>query len=117
MADETTPLTRLDVETILLLIVPLVVFEPTASGTSQLVVDGGDGSDWRSAGIRITVRDGELVNCASRLETNPESGIRGSAPSWLNGLVKGGAGRLEVSGDRALTLDVVEGLHRALFIP
>lgn len=117
LAEETAPLTRLDVETILLLIVPLVVFAAKASGTSQLVVEGGDGSDWRSAGIRIAVRDGVLVNCASRLETNPESGIRGSAPSWLNALVEGGTGRLEISGDRALTLEVVDGLHRALFIP
>jgi DNA-binding HxlR family transcriptional regulator len=117
MVGETAPLTRLDVETILLLIVPLVAFDPSASGTSQLVVDGGNGSDWRSAGIRIVVRDGELLSCASKLETNPESWIRGSAPGWLNGLVEGGAGRLEVSGDRALTLDVVDGLHRALFIP
>lgn len=117
MPRETAPLTRLDVETILLLIVPLVDFEPDADGVAQLAVEGGDGSDWRSAGIQLTVRDGVLTDCTSRLETGPESRLRGSAADWLNALVKGGAGRLEVSGDRALTLDVVESLHRALFAP
>jgi DNA-binding HxlR family transcriptional regulator len=117
MPRDTAPMTRLDVETILLLIVPLVDFDPEADGVSQLAVNGGGGSDWRSAGIRFTAREGQLADRTSRLETGGENWIRGSAADWLNALVKGGSGRLEVSGDRALTLDVVEGLHRALFAP
>ena len=56
MADETAPLTRMDVETILLLGVPLVALGPDANGISQLVINGGDESDWRSAGVRIIVQ-------------------------------------------------------------
>lgn len=116
MAEETAPLTRIDVETILLLATPLVGFEPGASGAAQFAVYGGDESDWRSAGVRLTVRDGLLSGCTSKLDPSLESWIRGSATDWLDALVAGGPNRLEVSGDRALTLDAVDGLHRALFI-
>lgn len=116
MAEETAPLTRIDVETILLLALPLVAFAPDAGGVSQLAVDGNDGSDWRSAGVRLSVEAGQLVGCTSKLEPNPKSWIRGSAMDWLDALVEGGSDQLEVSGDRAITLDVVNGLHRALFI-
>lgn len=116
MAEETAPLTRIDVETILLLTVPLVAFEPHASGVAQLAVDGGDKSDWRSAGVRITILDGVLTNCSSKLEPGPGSWIRGSAGDWLDAMVEGRTDQLEVCGDRALTLDFVDGIYRALFI-
>jgi DNA-binding HxlR family transcriptional regulator len=116
MAEETAPLTRIDVETILLLIVPLAAFEPHADGVAQLAVFGGGESDGRSAGIRLTVRDGLLTHCTSKLEPSSESWIRGSAGEWLDALVEGRTDQLEVRGDRALTPDFVNGLHRALFI-
>jgi DNA-binding HxlR family transcriptional regulator len=116
MAEETAPLTRLDVETILLLTAPLVALTADGNGVSQLAIHGGDESDWRSAGIRLEVRGGQLTNCTSKLEPNPESWIRGPASDWLDALVGGSSKRLEVSGDRTLTLDFVNGLHRALFI-
>jgi DNA-binding HxlR family transcriptional regulator len=116
MADETAPLTRLDIETILLLALPLVTLTPSADGVSQLAVYGGDGSDWRSAGVRLSVRAGQLVSCTSKLEPSAESWIRGSAMDWLDALIEGCSDHLEVSGDRAITVDIVDGLHRALFI-
>lgn len=116
MAEETAPLTRIDVETILLLALPLVAFDPGTEGVSQLAVYGGDESDWRSAGVCLTVQAGQLVGCTSKLEPSPASWIRGSAMGWLDALVEGGSDQLEVSGDRAITIDVVDALHRALFI-
>lgn len=115
MAEETAPLTRIDIETIMLLAMPLVAIAPNADGVSQLAVQGGDASGLRSAGVRFAVRNGLLTTCTSKLEASPESWIHGLAPDWLDALVEGGTTRLEVSGDRALTLDIVEGLHRALF--
>lgn len=115
MPEETAPLTRLDVETILLLVLPLAAFSPDANGVSQLTVSGGDESGWRSAGVRVGVRDGLVTSCTSRLKSSPENWIRGSAAEWLDALVEGNTDRLEVSGDRALTLDFVDSLHQALF--
>jgi len=116
MAEETAPLTRLDVETILLLALPLVSIPRDVAGVSQLAVYGGDGSDWRSAGVRLSIEAGQLLSCTSKLEANAESWIRGSATDWLEALIEGGAEQLEISGDRAITLDVVEGLRKTLFI-
>lgn len=116
MAEETAPLTRIDIETILLLIVPLAAFEPHADGVAQLAVFGGEEADGRSAGIGLTVCDGRLTHCTSRLEPGPESWIRGSAAEWLDALVEGRTDQLEICGDRALTLNLVDGLHRRLFI-
>jgi hypothetical protein len=115
-ADETAPFTRLDVETILLLALPLIALPSGAAGVSQLAVDGGDGSGWRSAGVRLSVDEGRIVGCTSKLEANTESWIRGSAMHWLDALVEGHSEQLEVCGDRAMTLDVVDNLHRALFL-
>lgn len=116
MAEETAPLTRIDVETILLLALPLTALSPEAEGVSQLAVHGGDGSGWRSAGVRLSARAGQIVGCTSKLDASSESWICGSATHWLDALVEGRSDQLEVYGDRALTLGVVDNLHRALFI-
>ncbi len=116
MAEKTAPMTRIDIETILLLIAPLAAFERHADGTAQFAVFAGEESGARSAGIRLTVCDGELTHCTSKLEPKPESWIHGSAAAWLDALVEGRTDQLEACGDRAITLDFVDGLHRALFI-
>jgi DNA-binding HxlR family transcriptional regulator len=116
MAQATAPLTRIDIETILLLSVPLVSPAPGLDGVSQLVVEAGECSPSRSAGVRLAVRGGRLDGCTSRLEPGAANWIRGSVADWLDALVLGRAAQLEVSGDRSLTLDLVDALHRALFI-
>lgn len=115
MTNETAPLTRIDVETILLLALPLADLAPDAVGVSQLAVHGGDGLDWRSAGVRLSVDAGQIKSYTSKLEASAENWVRGSAADWFNALVGGDSRQLEVSGDHALTLDIVHGLHRALF--
>jgi DNA-binding HxlR family transcriptional regulator len=115
MAHATAPLTKIDVETILLLGLPLVEIGPDATGVSQLAVYGGDDSNWRSAGVRLSVDSGRLARCTSKLEVKAESWVRGSAADWLDALVCGASQQLEVSGSRTVTLDVVDALHRALF--
>lgn len=115
LADVTAPLTRIDVETILLLALPLADLGSGCDGVSQLAVYGGDDSDWRSVGVRLSIESGRVANCTSKLEANAESWVRGSAADWLDALVAGNSSQLAVSGDRGVTIDVVDGLHRALF--
>ena len=115
MADVTAPLTKIDVETILLLGLPLVELDPTVTGISQLAVYGGGDSDWRSAGVRLSVDAGKIGGCTSKLEAKAESWVRGSAADWLDALVCGASDQLEVSGSRTVTLEIVDRLHRALF--
>ncbi len=115
LAAEAAPLTRLDVETILLLAVRLVELSSRASGHAQLAVSAGDDSAWRSAGVRLSIESGRIVGCTSKLDSAPDSWIRGSATEWLDALVRGDSAQLEVGGDRELTLDLVDGLHHSLF--
>lgn len=112
---ETAPLSRIDIETVMLLALPLVALPAGASGDAQLAVHGGNGSDRRSAGVRFTAEGGKIVACTSKLEARPESWIGGSAAHWLDALIEGRSDRLEVSGNRTITLGVVDSLHCALF--
>lgn len=116
MAGATAPLTRIDVETILLLAIPLVALSTDANGVAQLAVYAGDGADRRSAGVRITVSEGRMSKCSSKLEPSPRSWASGSAADWLEALIEDRSSRLESAGDRALTIDVVASLHRALYL-
>jgi len=113
---ETAPLTRIDVEAILLLAMPLVALPPNAHGTCQLTVENGD-PKWRAAGVAVEVEGGEIVACTSKLESSPATSSRGSATGWFDALVDGNADRLQAGGDRGLALAMVEGLHSALFHP
>ena len=112
---ETAPLARIDIETVMLLALPLVELPSSADGVAQLAVYGGNGSGRRSAGIRLSAENGKIVSCTSKLEAKPESWIGGSAAHWLDALVEGRSDQLEVCGDRTITLGVVDNLHRALF--
>jgi len=117
MAAETAPLTRIDVETILLLTAPLVRLPPEAEGPCQLTVQGGEDSEWRAAGLSAWIENGRISHATSKLGSNPQSWIGGSAATWLDAIVEGQPGLLEAAGDRALTTALVDGLHRALFSP
>lgn len=112
---ETAPLTRIDVEAILLLAAPLIALQRDAGDTCQLAVESSGDSKGRPAGVRVVVERGEVVGCSSRLDPNPATSIRGSIAGWFDGLVDGDAGRLRVDGDRGLALGVLGSLHSALF--
>lgn len=114
---ETPPLTRIDVEALLLLALPLVELRKSASGTCQLAVENGDDSRWRAAGAKATVERGQVANCSSKLEAKPPTAARGSAVGWFDAIVMGDADQLQIEGDRALGLGLVSGLHKALFSP
>jgi DNA-binding HxlR family transcriptional regulator len=115
MPAETAPLGRIDVEAAFLLAVPLVSPPTGAGGACQLTVEDGADSRWREAGVAVAVERGEVVSCSSRLEPKPATAVRGPALAWLEALVGGDAGELEIGGDRELALGLVDGLHAALF--
>jgi DNA-binding HxlR family transcriptional regulator len=115
MQEATAPLTRIDVETILLLAAPLLSLPPQVSGTCQLVAHGGPGTSW-SAGVHLSFEGGKLAACTSQLRPDPGSSVEGPANAWLEALVEeGGEGLLEVGGRGAIGLEAVGGLRRALF--
>jgi DNA-binding HxlR family transcriptional regulator len=111
---ETAPLTRIDIEALLLLAAPLVALPGRTTGVSQLIVENGEDASWR-AGVRVTIERGKVVGYSSKLEVSSPTSIRGSASGWFDGIVAGDSARLQIEGDRALGTAMVADLHRALF--
>jgi DNA-binding HxlR family transcriptional regulator len=120
LAGSTAPLTRIDIEAIFLLSVPLVDLDVTRSGSCLLAVDTGSGvagqpTD-RLAGVHVEVEQGAIATCSSRLEYDPQTWALGSTTAWVEAILEGRSERLRIGGDRAeLAEELIERLHTSLF--
>lgn len=120
LAGSTTPLTRIDIEAIFLLSVPLIDLDVTHSGACLLVVDTGSNgsgpSTDRLAGVHIEVEGGAIVSCSSRLERDPKTWVLGSAGAWVDAILEGKTERLRIGGDRVkLAEELIQRLRASLF--
>lgn len=111
---ETAPLTRLDVETLLLLAVPLLG-PGMRDGSCQIAVDLEDGSRSGPAGVRVQIEDGGIVSCVSKLDDGIGDAAFGSAEAWLEALVAGTPDRLQMGSTEGLSALLVENLHARLY--
>jgi DNA-binding HxlR family transcriptional regulator len=117
LAKETAPLTRIDIEAMLLLGGPLVEPPAGSEGSCQLLVTSDEDGRWRSAGISVAVEPGRLASFSSKLESDPATAARGSALGWFDAIVDGDLSGLTISGDRELAEALVRGLNLGLFSP
>lgn len=120
LAHSTTPLTRIDIEAIFLLLVPMVDLNATHSGACLLAVDtGSTGSRSptdRLVGVHVEVEEGSIVTCSSRLEYDPRTWALGSTSAWIGAILEGKTGRLRIGGDRVkLAEELIQRLHTSLF--
>lgn len=115
LRDETTPLTSRDVEAAFLLAVPLVGLPPDLSGSCRLAMEIQHGDGASMAGVLVQAREGRIISCVSRLASDPDAWVLGSAAAWLITVAEARTGRLELGGDVHLAMGFLEGLHRALF--
>jgi DNA-binding HxlR family transcriptional regulator len=121
LAQATDPLTRIDIEAIFLLSVPLVDLDVTRAGSSLLAVDTGSGGPGqptdRLAGVRVEVKAGAITSCSSRLEGDPRTWALGSTSAWVAAILEGKTERLRIGGDRAkLAEELIQRLHTSLFV-
>jgi len=110
------PLGRLDVETLLLLAIPLLGPLGDSEGDCRLAVDLGEGARSGRAGVTVTVREGGVVSCSSALDGDPLAAASGAADGWLEAIVAGDANGLRIDGDNGLPSALVDGLHRRLYV-
>ncbi|HEY6145388.1 MAG TPA: winged helix-turn-helix transcriptional regulator [Solirubrobacterales bacterium] len=104
---------RLDVEAAFLLAIPSVELPDGTNGTCRLAVEIQGGSAPVFAGVLITVEDGKVISCSSRLEGEADGWASGSAASWMRRM--GGAeGDLEIGGDAELTREMIEAIRRSV---
>ncbi len=120
---KSAPVTKVEVETSFMLAVPLVSLPASANGTTMLAVrteagestDGGRGR-MPLAGVIVEVERGKVVSCAARVEQTPPTWGLGAAETWMNAVIDGDLEPLRFGGARPqLALDLVNGLHFALF--
>jgi len=121
LTQSTSPLTRIDIEAIFLLSVPMVDLDVTHSGACLLAVDTGSGGSGqpttdRLAGVHVEVEEGAIVTCSSRLDYDPQTWTLGSTSAWVDAILEGKIERLRFGGDRVkLAEELSRRLHTSLF--
>jgi DNA-binding HxlR family transcriptional regulator len=109
-----TPLSRIDIEAIFLLAVPLLHLPSCMSGSCRLAVVVPSGDRRARAGTVVDIDQGRPVAYSSDLSVEATSSATGSAVAWLSLLSARGENTLKIDGDGSLGDAVVVGLPEAL---
>lgn len=113
--DEAPPVGKTYIEGAFLLAIPLLRLPDYSSGTCRLSVALARADDSpRLAGVLVDVREGVIGSTVARLEGKVDGWASGSTARWLDAIVEGERGRLEVGGDADLVTEIIEDLHRTL---
>lgn len=116
LAPETTaPVGRIDFEAMLLLAAPLIKLPLEQSGACRLVVELQGADDQSLAGVVAEVGEGSIQSCVARLRGEAAAWVSGPSGAWLEAATQNETDRLEVGGDCALAISILDGLHLALF--
>jgi DNA-binding HxlR family transcriptional regulator len=119
LADVANPATGVDIETALLLAVPLVSVSARHSGSCLLVVKAGvaddEPVDRRAAGVHVKVDGGAISSCIASLDSKPTTWAVGSSKAWSDAIAHGQPGGLRLGGEQPeLAHGLVAGLHEVL---
>lgn len=105
------PIDRLDVESFLLLIVPLIDVSAEVSGACRLAVEVE--SDLL-AGVTLRVEHGHVVSCAARLRDEADGWAVGSVDDWIRTLLDHDAEAVDLGGDRELATALLAALQAVM---
>jgi DNA-binding HxlR family transcriptional regulator len=114
MGHNTAPVTQIDIEAAFLLAAPLVGLPESVAGSCQLEVEASHDVARRPAGVTVTVEQGRVVACVSRLEPTAGAYVVGSEAKWFKAISEGNIEQLRFGGGRQLAEALVSGLHAAL---
>jgi hypothetical protein len=109
------PVTPHDVEAAFLLSVPLLSIPTDLDGTCRMAVELRGVDESAYAGVTVTVKEGRLIECTSRLKRDTDSSAVGTVEAWLVAVGDGDLGRLEFGGEAQFGSNLVGSLHRTLF--
>lgn len=115
MPQETAPFGRIDAEAAFLLSLPLLNLPVSLSGSCRMAMELPGPEGRRLAGVVVQIREGRVESCTSRLQGTPDAWALGSAPAWLEAMVKADMDRIEPGGDGRLARTLLDALHHALF--
>ncbi|HET7120890.1 MAG TPA: winged helix-turn-helix transcriptional regulator [Solirubrobacterales bacterium] len=110
----TGPISRIDVESTFLLTVPLLELPPDISGSCRLSVElrHRNGTDY--AGVSVTVDEGEITSCVSRLQSDADAWVAGTPLGWFRWVTRHANDSVEIGGDNDLAHGLAEGIHNSL---
>lgn len=114
LPESTRSPSRIDIEAILLLALPLLRLPADLGGVCRLGVETPT-AEGGLAGVVASVEGGVIRSCRSRLSGDADAWALGSLASWLGMLIDNDRGPLEVGGDGALAHALLAGLHNELF--
>lgn len=117
LGGEASPMTRIDVEALFLLSIPLLRLPEHLSGSCRLTMELPGTREGGLAGVLVEVEGGRPVGCVARLEGDADGWASGPAQAWLGAIVEGerDLADLEIGGDAGVVTAIVRGLHEALF--
>jgi DNA-binding HxlR family transcriptional regulator len=107
--EHTPPLGRADVESALLLCVPLLRLPAGASGSCRLAVELRKGSEVEFVGVKLSVDEGRVTSCVSRLEGTADAWVTGSPSDWFSWI-----GHEERQAELGGKVDLAESVGSAL---
>lgn len=110
------PLTEIDIESALMLSLPLVGLPREATGRCHLTVDGDAANGRRRSGVEVIVEDGHVIACADDVATASGQYVAGSPFTWFSALRDSRVELLDYAGGK-LPMQLVRGLHEALLEP
>ena len=113
MGPSSAPVTPVDIEAAFLLATPLASLPAAVAGSCQLEVEAGPGGVEEAAGVQVTVEDGKVASCVSRLDPDTPTFAAGSAAAWFGAVKDGSVADLRFGGGTRLAEELVSGLHAA----
>lgn len=115
LQEQSSPIAPIDVEAAFLLSVPTMPLPVDADGLCRLAVEFRNGGEQKLAGVLVAVENGQVASCVSKLRGEATAWASGSTTAWLSALIEGDTERLEIGGDYALALTLMDELHGSLF--
>ena len=120
LGEESPPITEIEVEAAFLLALPLAPLPPSAEGSCVLAAQTDpvepDARDRRLAGVKVEVARGEVTSFIAEIGGTPSTWAVGTPDTWFDMVIDGKLGDLRIGGSNPqLALDLVAGLHQALF--
>lgn len=110
------PPTRLDVEAVFLLALPLIRLPGDAAGTCRLAVELNNVDESRRfAGVLIEIAGGSIASCVTGVRGEADAWAVGPVGAWLAAFTAGDTASMELGGDGRLARSVVDCLQRTLF--
>lgn len=106
--------TNRDLESALLLSLPLVRLSEEIQGSCRLAIRIAGPAIDDLVGVVVEVEGGRVVSSVTNLQGVVQAWALGSTRHWIEAIAKPDPTRLELGGDHALATELVDGLHLAL---